>query len=92
MLLLENAAVGNGPATLVKAGRYALAVWGTSIGQATVTLQRQMPNDAWASIGATGVLTALGQTSVELVGGFYRVAVTDGGTDPEGLYVSLDRF
>lgn len=90
MLLLNNVAVANGPDTKVPKGAYAFAVWGTSIGQATVTLQRKMPDGTYLSVGEDAALTAFGQIGVDLPGGIYRCAVTDGGTDPAGLYAALD--
>lgn len=88
-LLLENVAIVNGPEKIVPAGRYAFSVWGTSIGQATVRLERKMPNGAWFLAQSTASLTAFGIVNVELPAGIYRATVTDGGTDPSGVYASL---
>lgn len=87
--LLSNVAVVTGADKKVKAGSYAFTAWGT-FGQATVTLQRKLPDGTYLSVGSAAALTAPGHIGVDLPGGLYRAIVTDGGTDPSGLYATLD--
>jgi hypothetical protein len=89
--LLSNAAVVTGNPVLVTKGRYAWSVWGTSIGQAKVVLERKVDGgDNWLSMGTDAEFSTFNQIGVELPGGIYRARVVDGGTDPVGLYATLE--
>jgi hypothetical protein len=90
IVLLDNVVVVTGADKKVAKGAYAFTVYGTSIGQATVTLQRKLPNGNYLAVGADAALTAFGHIGVDLPGGLYRAVVTDGGTDPVGISATLD--
>lgn len=91
--LLDNATVTTGQGKTVARGSYAFAVWGTSIGQGTVTLQRNLGTyDApvWLNVGTDAIMTTFGQCRVDIPAGVYRAMITDGGTDPVGVFASLE--
>lgn len=89
-VLLSNVVYATGADTKIVAGKYTFSAYGTSIGQATVALQRKMADGSYLAVSAAAVLAAFGNVNVDLPNGIYRGASINGGTAPVGVYASLD--